>query len=134
MNSKMMGKLELLGRIAEMKRIYTVIESSIKENACVVVASALQGEGKSTLAAGLALAASKAKGRRVLAVDLNWYGPVLHSIFGVEEGENRKSYHDGGAIERIIRKTSVENIDSSPSWSARRRTCCSCCPTRCGRP
>lgn len=115
MNSSTVGKLELLSRIAEMKRIYTVIESSINDSACIVVASGIQGEGKSTLSAGLALAASKVGGRKVLAVDFNWYAPQLHSIFEVEPGDNIAFYTDGGPIERLIRHTIVKNLDILPA-------------------
>jgi len=115
MNSSTVGKLELLGRIAEMKRIYTVIESSIKDSACIVVVSSIQGEGKSTLSAGLALAAAKVSGRKVLIVDFNWHAPTLHTIFEDELSDNMAFYTDGGPIERLVRHTYVKNLDVLPA-------------------
>lgn len=115
MNSSTVGKLELLSRIAEMKRIYTVIESTLKDSSCIVVASSIQGEGKSTLAAGLALAASKVSARKVLAVDFNWYAPKLHSIFEVEQIDNMSMYTDGGPIQRLIRHPAIMNLDILPA-------------------
>lgn len=115
MNSSTVSKLELLGRIAEMKRIYTVIDSSIKESSCIVVASSTQGEGKSTLSAGLALAASKVSGKKVLVVDFNWYAPTLHSIFEVKQADNMDFYTDDGPIERLVRHTYVKNLDVLPA-------------------
>jgi Mrp family chromosome partitioning ATPase len=34
--------------------------------------------------AGLAALAAKENGKRVLAMDLNWYAPSLHRLFGTE--------------------------------------------------
>ena len=116
MNSSPVGKLELLGRIAEIKRIYSVIESSIKDPACIVVTSGTQKEGKTTLTGGLALAASKKNGNRVLVVDFNWYAPRLHTLFDVEPGDDEMVYFEGGPIERIIRNTAIKNIDILPAF------------------
>lgn len=115
MNSSTIGKLDLLGRIAEMKRIFTVIESSIKDPACIVVTSGIQGEGKSTLSAGIALSAAKAGERRVLAIDFNWYAPSLHTIFGVEKGDSDTFYAISVPIELLVRPTAVKNLDVLPA-------------------
>ncbi len=116
MNSTTVSKLELLGRIAEMKRIFTVIEASIKDSSCIVVTSGLQGEGKSTLSAGLALAASKSVGRKVLAVDLNWYAPALHTIFGVDLHNTGDVLSEGESLERVVRHTPIHNLDVLPAF------------------
>lgn len=115
MDSSTNGKLDLLGRIAEMKRIYTVIESSIKDSACIVVTSGVHGEGKSTLTAGLALAASKAGDKKVLVVDFNWYAPSLDSIFEVEKGDRESFLVEGWPLEKLVRSTKVPNLDVLPA-------------------
>lgn len=115
MNSSTNGKLDLLGRIAEMKRIYTVIESSIKDSACIVVTSGVHGEGKSTLSAGLAIAASKARNKKVLVVDFNWYSPSMDSIFDVEKGDRDSFLVEGWPLEKLVRSTKVPNLDVLPA-------------------
>lgn len=116
MNSSNVNKIELLGRIAEMKRIYSVIESSISSSGCVVVSSGAPGEGKSTLAAGLALAAAKRSGNKVLLVDFHWYAPVLHRYFGVACGQSIDAYANGGILEDVVCQTSVEHLYLLPAF------------------
>jgi len=48
----------------------------------ILIASALEGEGKSTTASNLALALARV-GRRVALVDLDLRGPTLHRFFGL---------------------------------------------------
>ncbi|MCG8590288.1 MAG: CpsD/CapB family tyrosine-protein kinase [Proteobacteria bacterium] len=50
----------------------------------IAVASALQGEGKSTAAANLALVTAMSVGRRVLLVDCDLRLPKVHRSFGIE--------------------------------------------------
>ena len=121
MNSSTNGKLDLLGRIAEMKRIYTVIESSIKDSACIVVTSGVHGEGKSTLSAGLAIAASKDGNKKVLAVDFNWYAPSLDSIFDVEKTESDSFLVKGWPIEKLVRPTKIPNLDVLPAPESKKQ-------------
>lgn len=115
MNSSIESKLELLGRITEMKRIYNVIETSVKDSACIVVTSGAQGEGKTTVAAGLAVAAAAKNGSRVLAIDYNWYAPSLHKYFGVDTLTNGESIKQSDSIESFVRKTEIENLDILPA-------------------
>lgn len=115
MNSSHVNKIELLGRIAEMKRIYSVIESSITGSVCIVVTSGSQGEGKSTLSAGLAIAAAKRNDNRVLLVDFNWYAPILHQIFDVDMGDMVDGYTNGGPMEQVVRHTLINNLDLLPA-------------------
>jgi Mrp family chromosome partitioning ATPase len=115
MDSSQIVMLELLGRIAEIKRIYSVIESSITGSACIAVTSGAQGEGKTTLSAGLAIAAANNNTCRVLAMDFNWHTPKLNSYFGIEWGNSIEIYENGGPIEKIIRKTVIQNLDILPA-------------------
>jgi Mrp family chromosome partitioning ATPase len=115
MNSFNVDTIELLGRIAEIKRIYSVIDSSVTGPACIVVTSGAQGEGKSTLAAGLAIAAARREDRRVLLVDFNWHAPSLHRFFDVDLGNQPDAYVNGGPIQQVVRQTKVHNLDLLPA-------------------
>lgn len=116
MNSSNVNKIELLGRIAEMKRIYAVIESSISHTGCVVVTSGTQGEGKSTLAAGLAIAAANRSGSKVLLVDFHWYSPVLHQYFGVQCGESIDAYAHDGKLDGVVCETPIDHLYLLPAF------------------
>ena len=105
----------ILGRLAEMKRIYTVIESSISHLGCVVVSSGIQREGKSTLAVGIAMAAAQRNDTSVLLVDFHWYAPALHQFFGLECGDRVEDYTQDGDLDTIVRKTSIENLYLLPA-------------------
>jgi protein-tyrosine kinase len=85
MNSSLAKEIKLLAELAEMKRIYAVIENTLPKSnpSSLVVTSGLPGEGKTTMAAVLATIAARQSTKRVLAVDLNWYTPALHSWFGL---------------------------------------------------
>ncbi|GAB6094586.1 hypothetical protein JCM14469_08380 [Desulfatiferula olefinivorans] len=115
MNSFTVDTIELLGRIAEIKRIYSVIDSSVTGPACIVVTSGAQREGKSTLAAGLAIAAARREDRRVLLVDFNWHAPCLHRFFELELGDQPDAYVNGGPIRQVVRQTSIPNLDLLPA-------------------
>lgn len=115
MNFSTVNKVDLLGRIAEMKRIYTNIEASIKGASCIMVTSGIKGEGKSTVATGLSLAAANRNDIRVLIMDLNWYAPVLHTYFGVEAGKDMHAYINGGPLTGIVRETDIENLFVMPA-------------------
>ena len=80
-------RAELLGRLAEGKRIFSSIEDAFKKSAssCMVVTSATRGEGKTLTTAGLAILAANYTSKRVLVADLNWFAPGLHSYFGLEQ-------------------------------------------------
>ena len=54
-----------------------------RETRSILVTSALEGEGKSTTAANLAVTLARA-GRRVVLVDLDLRRPSLHTFFGLE--------------------------------------------------
>ncbi|MEI6126922.1 MAG: CpsD/CapB family tyrosine-protein kinase [Pseudomonadota bacterium] len=103
---------EVLLEIAEMKRIYSALESSLPKSGKVslAVTSSVIGEGKTTIAAGLAsLAANNNPKKRVLAVDMNWYAPGLHKHFGLSliDAEKLKK---GISLESLIQKTAIENL------------------------
>ena len=53
---------------------------------CILVTSALPGEGKSLTASNLALTLSESYQRRVLLVDADLRRPSLHEVFGIPNG------------------------------------------------
>lgn len=76
------------GELAESGRLYWTLRSLLPQRgpAAVLVTSASRGEGKTVVAAGLAMAASRLHDGKVLAADMNWYAPALHTCFGLERG------------------------------------------------
>ena len=56
MNEGIIINTSLLTEVAEMKRVYSALEAALqhRKNVCIAVTSAEQGEGKTTMLAGLA--------------------------------------------------------------------------------
>jgi len=83
----------------------------------VLVASALHGDGRSTVAANLAIACST-PGRRVLLVDSDLRKPVQHSIFELENNHGlAQSLCTEGNGELLVRQVrpSLDLLSSGPS-------------------
>lgn len=113
MQEKLSINSEILLEIAEMKRIYSSLETSLpkSKNITLAVTSAAMYEGKTTMVAGLAaIAAHSNTGKRVLAIDMNWYAPGLHKHFGLNLIDSEK-LNNGFSFESLIQKTSVDNLD-----------------------
>ncbi len=110
-------KLKALGKIAEIKRIFSIIKKTVKKpgHSCVVVSSGEPGEGKTTLTAGLAISAAKQNGDRILAVDFNWHTPALHKLFDVEMFDDVAELNGGRPVEQLVSHTSMENLDVLPA-------------------
>lgn len=70
---------------------------SAHELKIVMVASAVQGEGKSVTAANLALTLAKSYRRRVLLIDADLRLPAQHEIFGVNPTRGLVDLLDGAA-------------------------------------
>lgn len=85
MNPFSSKEIESFGEIGEIKRLFTTLLNDFLKTKpkCLLVTSAMRGEGKTTIVAGLASAAASQKDLRVLALDLNWYRPALHTCFGL---------------------------------------------------
>ena len=111
------GRIALHGEIAEIKRIYSAIETSLKhqESSCLVITSSISGEGKTTMVAGLAAYAAKQPGERVLAMDLNWYSPALHTFFNVELGLDFNRLRNLDSIHDVVKPSGLENLDLLPA-------------------
>ena len=80
--------VSLLAKVTEVKRTYGAIAARLSEsaNTSLAVTSSEYGEGKTTVAALLAVAAVTGGRQKVLAVDLNWFRPKLHAYLGSEPG------------------------------------------------
>jgi len=117
MENSLNKKVALHGEIAEIKRIYSAIESSLlkKNPACLVITSAVPGEGKTTVAAGLAAYAARQNNERVLAMDLNWYSPSLHQSFGLDLTFKFDALKSGASILDFVKSSGLENLDILPS-------------------
>jgi len=80
------------------------LEFMAKDNALVVcVTSALPGEGKSTIAANLAVIGAQA-GKRVVLVDTNLRDPQIHKIFGLsnDKGLSTLLMNKDGGVEPTL--------------------------------
>lgn len=92
-------------------RINVVYANPDKDYKVIMVTSATKGEGKSTVAANLAVTFSEAE-KSVLIIDLDLRRPTQHKIFG----ENREpgltdSLFETVSLSNIIRSTVAPNVD-----------------------
>ncbi|MFO7557653.1 MAG: hypothetical protein R6X10_02395, partial [Desulfobacterales bacterium] len=113
MKNSLNKKIALHGEIAEIKRIYSAIKSSLlkKNPACLVITSAVPREGKTIIAAGLAAYAARQNNERVLAMDLNWYSPALHQSFGLDLTFKFDALKRGASILDFVKPSGLENLD-----------------------
>ena len=68
MTTSLSHEIDTHGELAEIKRIYSAIEVSLsqKKSACLLITSGARGEGKTTIATGIAAIAARQNGRRIL--------------------------------------------------------------------
>ena len=105
--------LNAMGEIAEMRRTYTAIEKSFPDLGprSIVVTSASTSEGKTLTVAGLAAAAAREGERRVLAIDLNWFRPALHTVFGLEQTFGIARIRDDPAVIDLAKGSKIDHLD-----------------------
>lgn len=112
-------KAKALSEVAEANRILTGLEARASmdfagrgiNSPCYMITSAESGEGKTVTTAGLARAAVKRGGRRVLAVDLNWFKPGLHECFGMRQEWSLADYEKSGKASSFIKASGIEGLD-----------------------
>lgn len=116
MNEGMTINKTVLTEIAEMKRTYSALEAAMphRKPVCIAVTSAVPGEGKTTMLAGLAALSAKETGKRVLAMDLNWHAPSLHTYFGAELLDPEKA-HNGAPIQKMVYHVPEFHLDVLPA-------------------
>lgn len=117
MKKSIQNRLESLGKIAEIKRILSVMNpTDIKESpGCYVITSGEPKEGKTTLCAGLAIAAAEQHTGRVLVIDYNWHTPTLHDYFDVEPYYSIDDINPQKPITDLVQKTWQNNLDVIPA-------------------
>lgn len=110
-------QLESLAQIAEVRRILAALNppTPSQTNPCLVVTSSARGEGKTTLTALLATAAALQGRRQVLAVDLNWHQPALHSCFGLERTFDSTGFVRTLSLGDHLRRTPFEHLTFLPA-------------------
>lgn len=102
-----------LSQLAEVKRVFNIVQLGSKnlQAPCIMITSARRGEGKTTTTALLAAGAAQPPGRRVVAIDLNWHQPALHSCFGLERSFAIDEFRDSQSIDELVRPTSLPGLD-----------------------
>jgi exopolysaccharide/PEP-CTERM locus tyrosine autokinase len=81
----------------------------------VMVTSALPGEGKSFVAANLAVSVARHVNWNVLLVDCDLRRPSIHRQFGYQESPGLSDYLSNGiSLHPLLRKTSVDNLTILP--------------------
>jgi capsular exopolysaccharide synthesis family protein len=81
----------------------------------IVVTSASRGEGKTTTAANFAVVCAQA-GSRVCLVDADLRRPMLHRLFGLENGQGlTDAVLEGVPFARVARPTRVPHLSVIPS-------------------
>lgn len=99
-------------------RTNLIFALSTSDKKIVAVSSALPGEGKSTIAANLAIAFSQLNENKVLLIDADMRKPVQHRLFHVKNNAGIAEYL--GKMkqkEECIRKSDVPNLDIITSGS-----------------
>jgi non-specific protein-tyrosine kinase len=112
--------LEVMGRDGPVSSEVRKLQSRLWRRAAkegrkiILLTSPLQGEGKSTTLALVAVAAARDRNRRVLAVDLDFRRPTLNTFFDAEPDAGLVRYLAGdGPLEGTTRPTPVANLDAA---------------------
>lgn len=102
----------VLEQTAEVKRILYAMQHALKnkEPATLLVTSAAHREGKSALAAALAVAAARGGKERVAILDLNWYRPMLHRSFEIVPTHPLEAFMTGD-LGNLIASSEIDALD-----------------------
>ena len=83
----------------------------------LVVTSAMPQEGKTVIAANLAMAVAR-EGMRVLLIDADLRRPSLHRLFGVARSPGlAQALADGTSLDAVTRETSISGLSLLPCGS-----------------
>ncbi|MBC8232374.1 CpsD/CapB family tyrosine-protein kinase [bacterium] len=86
-------------------------QNTSQEVNSLMVTSATAGEGKTLLAANLAITIAKSEGKRVLLIDCDMRRPAVHSLFSLERDVGLGSLlMEETALEETIQNTELENL------------------------
>lgn len=107
-------QLEPTSDVAEAYRnVRTAVYFGLTEGRArtLLITSPEAGDGKTTLAANLAIAMAQA-GQRVLLVDADFRGPSLHKIFGTDDAVGLSSVLCAGLpVDQAVRSTDIGGLD-----------------------
>lgn len=105
--------LNSIREIAEMRRAYTSVQESLPDPGpkSIVISSAAKSEGKTLTVAGLAAVAAHEGKKRILAVDLNWFRPTLHTVFGLERTFGMDRIRADAPITDLVQKSPIDRLD-----------------------
>lgn len=78
--------------------------------ASMILTSASNGDGKTTLAVNLASTIAR-EGRKVLLIDMNFAQPRLHEVLGVPGDRGFLQLLEGGDAVELIRSSSIPRVD-----------------------
>lgn len=82
-----------------------------QEVSSLLLTSAAKGEGKTLVAANLAITIAKGEGKRVLLMDCDLRQPTIHSLFGLDSNVGLRALLVGETtLETAIQDTEVENL------------------------
>jgi protein-tyrosine kinase len=89
---------------------------------CILIASALKGEGKTFVACNLAATISQSVEEYVLLIDADLRNPRVHKAFGIRSGkEGLSTYLDGRApLPELLRKTNLDKLTILPAGNSTR--------------
>jgi receptor protein-tyrosine kinase len=88
---------------------------SFRNGCSLVITSPHRGDGKSTVAANLAIAAALA-GRRTLLIDADLRKPILHKVFDVSGRAGIADVvNDGLNVEQVVHATAVRGLSLLPA-------------------
>uniref|UniRef100_UPI0025BCAEE3 CpsD/CapB family tyrosine-protein kinase n=1 Tax=Desulfonatronospira sp. TaxID=1962951 RepID=UPI0025BCAEE3 len=98
---------------AELKRIAAYVENAMTNgtNKRLVITSPNKGEGKTMLAAGLAVQAAGTFSFKVLAVDLHWRAPSLHTYFQKEQNFDDSQAGSAEQVLGFVQETGISGLD-----------------------
>lgn len=102
---------ELLGFAESVRLLRLRVEKELKkrEKKVLLVSSAIPGEGKTTVAANLAIALARS-GKKTLLLDCDLRNPSVGKVFGQRNAEGLAEYLQGKASEKEIFQRPIEEI------------------------
>lgn len=106
-------QLRLFAETMEIRRSLAATEHMLPKGGkgAVAVTSAARGEGKTTVAVALAMAAARNHpDKRVLLIDFNWHDPAVHEAFNLRLDRGLEQV-DPADVEALAYPTRVQGLD-----------------------
>ncbi|MFO7802568.1 MAG: hypothetical protein R6V55_09765 [Desulfovermiculus sp.] len=105
--------IESLYQLSEIKRIISGLEHDEAQAGPghLVVTSALEKEGKSTLATGIAVQSAARSGAKVLLLDFNWRFPKLHDFLNRKQNYDFQQLKSSPNPMQLVQSTDYQGLD-----------------------